>query len=223
MTIKNTNERYGDAVEFENVAAMENAIRACGYTLPEDGLQQGRDFEVVEDGSDYAVKAQYSETGYVEVAVSGADPFFESWVPFVLKNGEWREGQLHWSARPRVSEAERAEIEEEACDLARDWIRSATEDGLREAWYAVNDAAESAGHWLLGFKYSANFDSIEALYGLEDGRQETYVFDRDGYALEGETLGPDEPNDVYDKLDAERDGFQVTTYLERNWANWYAR
>jgi hypothetical protein len=46
--IKNINEFYGDSVSFENVEEMASCIRDCGYDLPEDGLKEGRDYEVVE-------------------------------------------------------------------------------------------------------------------------------------------------------------------------------
>ena len=44
---RNINSRYGDPISFSTLAQLENAIRECGYELPEDGLQEGRDYEIV--------------------------------------------------------------------------------------------------------------------------------------------------------------------------------
>ena len=46
--IRNINEKYGMAVEFDSIEEMENTIRSMGYDIPEDGLVDGRDFEVIE-------------------------------------------------------------------------------------------------------------------------------------------------------------------------------
>lgn len=45
MRVVNINENYGDPVTFGSVAELEQAIKDCGYELPEDGLQEGRDYE----------------------------------------------------------------------------------------------------------------------------------------------------------------------------------
>lgn len=45
--VRNINSAYGDPVVFETVEAMAGTIRDCGYELPEDGLQEGRDYEHV--------------------------------------------------------------------------------------------------------------------------------------------------------------------------------
>ncbi|MFA4974621.1 MAG: hypothetical protein WC683_18605 [bacterium] len=42
--IQNINASYGDAISFETVDEMAEAIRACGYVLPVDGLKEGRDY-----------------------------------------------------------------------------------------------------------------------------------------------------------------------------------
>lgn len=47
IMIRNVNEMFGDSVEFDSVDEMAEAIVACGYDLPADGLEEGRDFEVV--------------------------------------------------------------------------------------------------------------------------------------------------------------------------------
>jgi hypothetical protein len=47
MTIKNINSDLGDAVTFSSVEEMAAAVIACGYELPDDGLVEGRDYEVV--------------------------------------------------------------------------------------------------------------------------------------------------------------------------------
>ena len=44
MSIKNINENFGDPVEFNNVEEMETAIKGCGYSIPDDGLIEGRDY-----------------------------------------------------------------------------------------------------------------------------------------------------------------------------------
>jgi hypothetical protein len=46
--IVNVNENFGDAVEFNSVKEMEQAIIACGYKIPEDGLKEGSDYQDVE-------------------------------------------------------------------------------------------------------------------------------------------------------------------------------
>jgi len=52
--IRNINERFGEAVEFEAVDEMAQAIRELdrlnpgeGYAVPEDGLVEGRDYEEI--------------------------------------------------------------------------------------------------------------------------------------------------------------------------------
>lgn len=46
---RNINENFGDPIEFETLAEMAQAIRDCGYELPEDGLQEGRDYEIIDN------------------------------------------------------------------------------------------------------------------------------------------------------------------------------
>jgi hypothetical protein len=46
--IQNINAAYGMSVSFGTVEQMEAHIRACGYSIPEDGLVEGRDYEDVE-------------------------------------------------------------------------------------------------------------------------------------------------------------------------------
>lgn len=43
--IVNINEAFGDSVEFETVAEMEQCIKLSGYDIPEDGLREGRDYQ----------------------------------------------------------------------------------------------------------------------------------------------------------------------------------
>ena len=45
--IRNINDEFGDPVEFESVEEMEQAIQEMGYTIPEDGLKEGRDYEII--------------------------------------------------------------------------------------------------------------------------------------------------------------------------------
>ena len=46
--IVNINEFFGDSAQFSNAAEMAQCILDCGYDLPEDGLKEGRDYEVIE-------------------------------------------------------------------------------------------------------------------------------------------------------------------------------
>ena len=47
MKIKNINERYGDAITFDSIDEFRKSIRNCGYNVPDDGLVEGRDYEVI--------------------------------------------------------------------------------------------------------------------------------------------------------------------------------
>ncbi|MBR5705771.1 MAG: hypothetical protein IKX21_07375 [Deltaproteobacteria bacterium] len=46
--IRNINENFGDPVLFDTIEEMAAELEKLGY-LPEDGLVEGRDYEVVED------------------------------------------------------------------------------------------------------------------------------------------------------------------------------
>jgi hypothetical protein len=54
--IMNINPHYGDSVEFENVSEMRQAILACGFEVPSDGLREGRDYVYV---AEYASEHEY--------------------------------------------------------------------------------------------------------------------------------------------------------------------
>ncbi len=43
--VRNVNEKFGECIEFETVAEMAEAVEACGFELPEDGLIEHRDYE----------------------------------------------------------------------------------------------------------------------------------------------------------------------------------
>lgn len=52
MAIRNINPELGDRVTFESVEEMEQAVRELeslngGEWMPEDGLREGRDYEVI--------------------------------------------------------------------------------------------------------------------------------------------------------------------------------
>ena len=47
LMIRNINDAYGDPITFGTLAEMEQAIRDSGYEIPSDGLEEGRDYEVV--------------------------------------------------------------------------------------------------------------------------------------------------------------------------------
>lgn len=46
--IRNINENFGDPVEFETVEEMAAELEKLGY-MPEDGLVEGRDYEIIEE------------------------------------------------------------------------------------------------------------------------------------------------------------------------------
>lgn len=54
--IKNINESFGDSVTFNSPEEMENAIKKSGYTIPEDGLKKGRDYDLVWERPSYCVQ-----------------------------------------------------------------------------------------------------------------------------------------------------------------------
>lgn len=45
--VRNINSNYGDSIEFNTVEELGEAIQQCGYDLPDDGLVEGRDYEIV--------------------------------------------------------------------------------------------------------------------------------------------------------------------------------
>lgn len=47
QVIINVNEKLGNTVGFSSMAQYRKAIKACGYALPADGLQEGRDYECI--------------------------------------------------------------------------------------------------------------------------------------------------------------------------------
>ena len=77
--IRNINEKWGDAIRFDTVEAMEDAIEACGYTLPDDGLQQGIDYEIDNIGC-YAVIEDCWHGRYIPQMF--ADNYGEAWQGF---------------------------------------------------------------------------------------------------------------------------------------------
>jgi len=48
MRIRNINSEFGMSIEFDSVEEMAEAIIDSGLNLPTDGLQEGRDYEVME-------------------------------------------------------------------------------------------------------------------------------------------------------------------------------
>jgi hypothetical protein len=46
--IKNINDRWGDPITFAKAEDMGRAIEACGYQIPDGGLVEGSDYEVIE-------------------------------------------------------------------------------------------------------------------------------------------------------------------------------
>lgn len=45
--IRNISDNFGDAIDFQTVREMENAIISCGYEIPDGGLIDGVHYEVV--------------------------------------------------------------------------------------------------------------------------------------------------------------------------------
>lgn len=50
---RNINPQYGDSEIFSSLSELESAIRNCGYTLPENGLQEGRDYECIAEAQPF--------------------------------------------------------------------------------------------------------------------------------------------------------------------------
>lgn len=76
--IRNINENYGDVVEFSSVEEMATTIRACGYDLPEDGLKEDRDYEVIDTAIIREVLDDariYEGLDYADARIVGADEF----------------------------------------------------------------------------------------------------------------------------------------------------
>lgn len=49
--IKNINDSFGEPIEFNSIEEMEQAILASGYELPQDGLREDRDYEIITDNN----------------------------------------------------------------------------------------------------------------------------------------------------------------------------
>ena len=53
MKIRNINPEFGDCVEFDSIDEMIQALKECEQYdgipwIPEDGLKEGRDYEVID-------------------------------------------------------------------------------------------------------------------------------------------------------------------------------
>jgi len=71
---RNINENYGDQISFNNLDEMAAAIEACGYELPEDGLREGRDYELVmwmNPATGSVAPASEWQAEYAEAAAAG--------------------------------------------------------------------------------------------------------------------------------------------------------
>jgi hypothetical protein len=71
MKVRNINEAYGMRVEFDSVEEMKQGFAACGYNLPEDGLIEGRDYEVVKNRAAQKLRAIKSESRAVASRANG--------------------------------------------------------------------------------------------------------------------------------------------------------
>lgn len=165
----------------------------------------------------HSAEVLYTENGtYIEVAVETFGTSFQ--VDFSLKNGEWVPGSLHYDAdRVNLRGCELADVEKLAEDAAQeymnDWERS-FDEAFRAAYVMDSD-----DHRMLGWRWDPSLKYIDVLYCTEDGKQETYCFDENGYTLDGEHLGgADDFNASYGApSEAEADGYQVPKSLRKNW------
>lgn len=86
--------------------------------------------------------------------------------------------------------------------------------GTSDMWDAVY-ASECKGYTLLGYRETD--EGVDALYERPDGNQETFIFDEDGYAVDGELLGQERGNDNYQYIDdLIGDGYTPTPYAEHH-------
>jgi hypothetical protein len=76
--VKNINPEFGDPVEFGSIEEMAAAIRACGYTLPEDGLRINRDYTISTEQVMYAdtVNGIFDMTWHAVMKQVEENPFF---------------------------------------------------------------------------------------------------------------------------------------------------
>ena len=49
MLYVNINDKFGDQIEFDSLEDMKEDIQNCGYDIPSDGLQEGRDYKLAYD------------------------------------------------------------------------------------------------------------------------------------------------------------------------------
>ena len=75
--IRNINTEFGDSVEFESVEEMEQAIRELesmngGEWMPEDGLREGRDYEVLPNADTVRVAGRM-DNAFSTIAAAKAD------------------------------------------------------------------------------------------------------------------------------------------------------
>jgi hypothetical protein len=104
-------------------------------------------------------------------------------------------------------------VTDEECRKAMD---AAIERGelidISLAWDAVS-AAENSGYVLIGYRYTE--DGLDALFERPDGNQETFVYNENGDAVDGENLGEKEFNGNYEYLeDITEDGYTLTQRAE---------
>ncbi len=120
MTIRNINDAWGEASEFQTVADMEQAILACGgdFRLPADGLVEGRDYEVVRLMETWTVTdytGQY-DAAMRPAALQGGDHV-------LLPGGDAEADAREWSGF-------RALMDRAGLELGDDWEQD--EDGRDE-------------------------------------------------------------------------------------------
>lgn len=66
--IRNINPKWGDSIEFRTPDEMATVIAACGYPLPEAGLAEGTDYEVIEHTG--AIDAMYAKLQGASLAIA---------------------------------------------------------------------------------------------------------------------------------------------------------
>ena len=84
--VKNVNEALGDPVVFESLEAMQAEVERLGY-MPEDGLQEGRDYEEASE-EDVDLLAYARVPRILMFPETGSTDTLEGWEATCADNGE---------------------------------------------------------------------------------------------------------------------------------------
>ena len=224
---------YEDAQTYEELVAdtlqntpaetEEEARRIVDEAIENGDLIEVLPEDVFNEETEKAYKSaaeQYSQDGnYIEVSVEAFGTRY--WIGYDLKNGEWVPGELHqteFAPDPHLCGCELSAVEEMVKGAAQNYMDD-WEAGFNDAFRAAY-VMDSNEHRMLGWRWDPTLNYLDVLYRMDDGLQETFLFDRDGNAVgKGEHLGgEDDLNDCYEvPSEAEGDGYQVTDELRRNW------